>query len=301
VRKNFLQTRPDKVTLSPPTVPELSSIKIDPVAVQNLEFPAWRGRRAVRLLMPDGLTHPLGVILLVPGGNFAQADVHGADAIGQTLAQRLRLAVAIPAYSSACECPFPAAAEDVHAAAVWIGGEVRSRGWNPAPLILAGEGAGGNLAAAVALMARDRGKPAVAAQILISPLLDPSLGAGIAPVAGSRAAALAQLQCNEGYRRYVPHAADRVHPYAAPLQCHRLAGVAPALLLTASDDARHAECERYAGALIGAGVATNVIRLDSLYTSGGGWPESAWAAITAFLAPHLQARSSRQPNSRHAT
>jgi acetyl esterase/lipase len=282
-------------------IPPLSTAEDEAIAVQELEFTAWRGRRTLQLLIPEGLTHPAAAVLLVPGGNFAQADIEGAAATGRALAQRLRVAVAIPAYSGACECPFPAAAEDVYAAAQWLSGEIRARGWNPAPLIVAGEGAGGNLAAAAALMARDRRTPAIAAQILVSPMLDPSLGAGATEVPASTADGLSQLQCTEGYRRYVPHAADRVHPYAAPLQCHRLAGVAPALLLTAGDDARHAECERYAGALICAGVSTQVIRLDSLRTPHGGWPEAAWTAITAFVAPHLQSRSLRQPHFRHST
>jgi acetyl esterase/lipase len=287
---------PTPMTVPPPFAPEDEAID-----VQEMAFAAWRGRRAIQVLTPEGLTHTAALVLLVPGGNFAQPDIDGTAATGRALAQRLRVAVAVPVYSGATECPFPAAAEDVYAAALWAFGEIRTRGWNPAPLIVAGEGAGGNLAAAAALMARDRRAPAIAAQILVSPMLDPSLGVGALQGPAGTADALSQQQCTEGYRRYVPHAADRVHPYAAPLQCHRLAGVAPALLLTAGDDARHAECERYAGALICAGVSTQVIRLDSLRTPHGGWPEAAWTAITAFVAPYLQPRPLRQPHFRHST
>ncbi|MGH8617904.1 MAG: alpha/beta hydrolase fold domain-containing protein [Burkholderiales bacterium] len=228
--------------------------------------------------------------MLLPSGDFSNASIETASEIGRAFTKRFGVAVAVPAYTASGECPFPAAAEDAYSAAAWVQAQARARGWNPR-LIVAGEEAGGNLAAATALMARDRGGPPLTAQILVSPMLDPSLTSGSMQAAPVADAAHSQARCAEAYRRYLPHAADRLHPYAAPLACRRLAGVAPALVLTATDDPLREEGASYASALIGAGVSTQVVRLPTLRSTQGVWTEAVWSAIDAFLAPHLHTPS----------
>ena len=117
-------------------------------------------------------------------------------------------------------------------------------------IFVAGEEAGGNLAAALALMARDRRAP-LAGQILLSPMLDPVMG-----TCSLRSADVSTVGCPwaDGWHAYLGSPDKAAHPYAAPLSATRLAGVAPALLLSAQDDPLRDESEAYAGQLRKAGV-----------------------------------------------
>jgi acetyl esterase/lipase len=117
-------------------------------------------------------------------------------------------------------------------------------------VFVAGEESGGNLAAGLALMARDR-RAALAGQILVSPMLDPVMGTGSVRCADAGAVGCPWA---DGWQAYLGSPEKAEHPYAAPLNASRLAGVAPALLLTAEDDPLRDECEAYAGHLRDAGV-----------------------------------------------
>ena len=210
-------------------------------------------------------------------GRFVSGGLEEADAAGHMFAARLGIAVVTPAYSLAAERPFPAAAEDVYAALVWAHDYAGPKRWDARRIAVVGEEAGGNLAAVVALMARDRGGPGVAAQVLIAPMLDPTLS-----TCSMRAADEMTARCGEAYRRYLPQVTDRMHPYAAPGLCTRLSGLAPALILTAEGDALREEGEYYGARLIAAGVKTQVTRLPA-----HGRTEAVCQEMAAFLGPLL--------------
>jgi acetyl esterase/lipase len=140
-----------------------------------------------------------------------------------------------------------------------------------------GEEAGGNIAAAVAMMARDRGGPPIAAQILIAPMLDPTLSTQSMQTAGE-----ASSECSKAYQAYLPFCADRTHPYAAPLLCSRLNDLPPALIFSTEGDPLRDEAESYGARLIGAGVKTQVVRLAE-----PGCCEQLWRETITFVAPLL--------------
>jgi acetyl esterase len=144
-------------------------------------------------------------------------------------------------------------------------------------LFVAGEEAGGNLAAALALMARDRRAP-LAGQILISPMLDPVMG-----TCSIRSAEVGAIDCPWaiGWNAYLGSPVNAAHPYAAPFGASRLAGVAPALLLTAEDDPLRDESETYARRLREAGVQ---VRHDVL-PAPTGWPFAFSDPADAIEAP----------------
>ena len=131
-------------------------------------------------------------------------------------------------------------------------------------LFVAGEEAGGNLAAALALMARDRRAP-LAGQILVSPMLDPVMG-----TCSLRSADAGAVGCPwaDGWHAYLGSPEKAAHPYAAPLSASRLAGVAPALLLSAEDDPLRDESETYARRLQQAGVRVQ----RHVLPAPTGWP-----------------------------
>src|SRR5882757_5175193 len=132
-------------------------------------------------------------------------------------------------------------------------------------IFVAGEEAGGNLAAGLALLARDRHPGLLAGQILLSPMLDPSMG-----TCSIRSAEAGPVGCKwaDGWHDYLGSPEKAANPYAAPLNSTRLAGLAPALVLTAEDDLMRDESQRYADRLREAGVA---VRHDVL-TGLTGWP-----------------------------
>ncbi|WP_194722452.1 alpha/beta hydrolase [Noviherbaspirillum malthae] len=203
-----------------------------------------------------------GLIVYFPGGGFIADELEMCELFCRVLAARTRLAVLASSYTLATEQPFPAAAEDAHAVLSWAGRYCKRKGWTAARLIVAGLEAGGNLAAVSALMARDRGGPALAAQILMMPMLDPGLTTcSMRTVAARNGGVRAANACAASYRDYLPHAVDRVHPYASPLQSSRMKHLPPALILSADDDPLRDEAEHYGAKLIAAGVPTTVRRL----------------------------------------
>ena len=174
-----------------------------------------------------------------------------------------------------------------------------------APIFVAGEEAGGNLAAAVAMMARDRAGPEIAGAILLSPMLDVCLA-----TASQRKAQTGPVGCRwaDGWRAYLAREDDAIHPYAAPGASLRLAGLPPTLLVTAADDPLRDETRGFAQRLRTAGVP---VELRVLETTTG-WPRSyqdppaaaPWAAalrapVQAFL--HPTTKQSITTNSGSAT
>jgi acetyl esterase len=214
-------------------------------------------------------------------GRFVSGDLVEADVVARRLATRLGVAVVTPAYSLATERPFPAAAEDAYAALVWAHGNAAQGHWDARRIAVIGDEAGGNLAAVVAMMARDRGGPSIAAQVLIAPMVDPTLSS-----CSMRSAGEITARCTEAYQRYLPRASDRLHPYAAPAVSTRLAALPPALIITTQDDALRDEAETYATKLIAAGVKTQVTRLPA-----HGSPEALWREIATFLQPLFAPKS----------
>jgi acetyl esterase len=199
------------------------------------------------------------LIVFFHGGGFVGRDLDAADQLLRCLANggagQLVLA---SSYTLATERPFPAAAEDAHAVLAWARKNKSKLGWTGKHLVVAGIEAGANLAAVCALMARDRGGPALAGQVLIMPMLDPALTSCSMREAPQGAVA---DSCAASYRGYLPNAADRTHPYASPLQSSRLKNLPPALILSAEDDPLRDEAEDYAGKLAAAGVTSTLIRL----------------------------------------
>lgn len=244
----------------------------------NHQYPGYLRARAIQFFRPRSPVSDV-VLVVLHGGGFVGGSVADVAAVARVLTERLALAIAVPEYTLATEAPFPSAAEDVHAALRWAG--ARSRG-----VVVAGIEAGGNLAAAAAMMARDRGTPALLAQILVAPMLDPSLSSA-SMGRGSEAMQHGAQSCGACYRAYLPAAADRLHPYAAPAASTRLAGLAPALVLTATADPLRDEAESYAAKLIAAGVSTQVARLARVETAPNAWAPEVLDAIAAFLAPRV--------------
>lgn len=258
------------------------------VEVREETYPAHSRLHAVRLFRPAKARALLPVIVYLHGGEFVSGGIEDVGPAATTLAARLNAIVATPAYTLASEKPFPEAAEDAYAAIRWAHANASLRGTVSSRIAIVGEEAGGNLAAVAALMAKDRGGPRLAAQVLISPMLE------LTPVARSMRDAASALGAHSaacritGHSRYLPAVFDRIHPYAAPAHCSRLAGVAPALIISAEGDPLCDEAEYYSAALIASGVTTQVSRMARNARQPNRWSDALRDAIVDFLRPRLQ-------------
>lgn len=266
-------------------------------SISRLErrFTAPSGERQLRLYRPESGDVGLPVVLYLHGGGFVGGGLDDVEGICHFLASRCNVLVIATEYALAPRHPFPAAPEDAYAALLWIARHAAGLGGDPKRLAVAGDDAGGNLAASLTLMVRDRGTLEITAQVLIAPLLDPSM---------TRLGDSEQLNsdidaptCANYYRQYLPMPRQRLHPYAAPLISTRRAGLPPALILTAGCDVLHREAELYAEALIGAGVPTQVVRYPLATHTTLSSHSPAREEIVHFLHRRLhQMTSGRQMN-----
>ncbi|WP_338848187.1 alpha/beta hydrolase [Massilia sp. W12] len=228
-----------------------------------------------------------GIVFFHAGG-FVCGSLDEADHFVRALAVVTQLPVLSCSYRLAgCgehKAPFPAAVEDAYAALCWAVSHPKQCG-GARQWLLAGLEAGGNLAAVACMMARDRGKPAVAAQMLLMPMLDPGLSsASMRALCNKPQAAGVADACARAYTEYLPRACDRAHPYASPLASSRIKGLPPALLISADDDPLRDEALAYAHKLQAGGVTARHLRLSAPSLTDG-----AARAACARQQPALQA------------
>jgi acetyl esterase len=204
--------------------------------------------------------HPAPTLVYFHGGGWVLGGIDTAHAVCATLAHASGCAVLSVGYRLAPEHRFPAAVEDAWAATRWVAAHCAELGGS-GPLAVGGDSCGGNLAAVVALRARDSDLP-LALQLLVYPVLDADLDTA------------SYLDNAEGYwltRRamawfwdqYMPEG-DRFQPDASPLRATSLEGVAPALVITAEHDPLRDEGEAFAARLAEAGVPVTLSRYDGL-------------------------------------
>ena len=204
---------------------------------------------------------PLPVLVYFAGGGWVLGSLAAADPVCRRLANATPCAVVSVAYRRAPENPFPAGLEDCYAATCWVAEHAAELGLDPTRLAVGGASAGGNLAAAVALLARDRGGPTLALQLLVYPPLDhragtPSVPEELDPLLFGR------KDMTWCWSHYLAQAADGDSPLASPLRVEDARGLPPALVITAELDPLRDEGELYAARLLDAGVPTDLARFD---------------------------------------
>jgi acetyl esterase len=216
----------------------------------------------VRVYTPAG-TPPFPLVAYFHGGGFVVGSLDTADRMSRRLARRAGCVVVSVGYRLAPEHPFPAGVEDACAATRWVAERGREWGGDPGRLAVAGESAGGNLAAVVALLARDAGGPPLAFQLLVYPVVDmvgdyPSRtenGEGYLLTAE-------ELRWYDGL--YLGRAPRRDDLRASPLLAASHAGLPPALVITAEYDPLRDEGEAYAEKLRRAGVPVRASRYPGM-------------------------------------
>lgn len=222
---------------------------------------------------------PAPLVLHLPGGAFTGLPVERP--VASLLAEAGAVVVSAD-YPIGAAHPFPDAVEAMYGLLQQLHGRRAYWAARASKLFVAGEEAGGTLAAALATMARDRLGPPVAGQILLSPMLDPGMGS-----CSFRDAEAGPVGCKwaDGWAVYLGCPDKAAHPYAAPSSGSRLHGLPPALMITTPDDPMRDECLAYARRLMQAGVATHVRAIaahdwpDALAGPVPPGPPPAWAEV----------------------
>lgn len=225
-------------------------------AVQNLTIDGPDGRFRIRVLTPE--TTPEAIIVYFHGGGWVLGDIDlQYDYVGRDLANRTASTVVLVNYRKAPEHPFPTALDDSYAALSWVAAKAADLAPAGAPLIVAGDSAGGNIAAVLARRARDEAGPAIDFQVLVYPVTDcdldrPSYHAPENHLLVDRNA-MAWF-----WEHYLGDESARTHPDASPIRAENLAGLPPALVYVAEYDPLHDEGVAYAEALSAAGVEVSL-------------------------------------------
>jgi acetyl esterase len=229
--------------------------------VTELTIAGPGGGLPLRLYRPSG-SRPLPVLLYFFGGGWVLGTIDTADGVSRSLANATGALVAVVGYRLAPEHPFPAAADDCYAALRWVAAHAGEIGADPARIAVGGDSAGGNLAAGVALRARADG-PALAGQLLVYPNTDQfaddeSMRAADDPYLFNRHSVAWYRQ------HYLTGPGDAASPLASPLRAGSLAGLPPALVITAEYDPLRDQGEAYAGRLADAGVQAELSRYPGM-------------------------------------
>lgn len=235
----------------------------EPVArVEDRFIPGSQCDIPIRIYTPQG-SGPFPILLFFHTGGWMVGDLDTQDSMCRHLTNMAGCIVVSVNYRLAPEYPFPAAPEDCYAATQWVATHAVKFQGDPARLAVGGDSAGGNLAAVVALMARDQGVPSLVFQLMLFPSTDFRLNTH------------SMEECGEGYNvtkaqmiwirnNYLPNPEDWTHPFASPMLVQDLSGLPPALIITAEYDPLRDEGEAYGKRLQEAGVQTRISRYDGM-------------------------------------
>jgi acetyl esterase len=238
--------------------------------VEDRQIPGSGPAVPVRIYTPVG-PGPFPVLVWFHGGGWVIGDLESADPTARHLAVGAGCVVVSVDYRLAPETKFPGAADDCYAATVWAAQNAAQLNGDASRIAVGGDSAGGNLAAAVSLMARDRKASPLAFQLLVYPVTARDFN-----TPSYRQNANGYLLTRDGMQWYWDHylnqAAEAENPYAAPLVAKDLTGLPPALVITAEMDPLRDEGEAYAQRLQAAGIPTQYTCYDGMIHGFFGMP-----------------------------
>jgi acetyl esterase/lipase len=223
------------------------------------------GSVGVRIVKPVGATGPLPVLVYIHGAGWVFGNAHTHDRLVRELAVGAQAAVVFPEYSLSPEARYPVAIEQNYTVARWVVTDGAAKGLDASRIAVAGDSVGGNMTAALTLMAKERGDVPLVSQVLFYPVTDASFDTG------------SYRQFAEGYflRRdamqwfwdqYTTDPAQRAEITASPLRAttEQLTGLPPALVITGEADVLRDEGEAYANKLRQADVPVTAVRYQGI-------------------------------------
>ncbi|MBK1782738.1 alpha/beta hydrolase fold domain-containing protein [Prauserella cavernicola] len=250
------------------TVDEVQSGDITKPAadLEDLTIPGGpTGEVRVRIVRPRAATGPLPVIVYLHGAGWVFGNARTHDRLIRELADGTGAAVVFPDYDRSPEARYPVALEQNYAAAVWVARHGGEHGLDTTRIAIAGDSVGGNMTAAVTLLAKQRGEVEFRQQVLFYPVTDANFDTGSYDLF-----ATGYFLSREGMRwfwdQYTTDPAQRAEVTASPLRASldELAGLPPALVITAEADVLRDEGEAYAAKLRRAGVPVVATRYQGV-------------------------------------
>jgi len=253
LRENYPQVRAMETAMKP------AEADMPPVgAVENRTITTPQANIPIRIYTPTG-AGPWPLLMYFHGGGFVMGSLETHDLTCRNVVRATGYKVISVDYRLAPEHVFPAAPDDCYAATQWAAAHAQELQIDVLRIAVGGDSAGGNLAAAVALMARDRGGPQLFKQVLVYPVIDFFSHAQATPYESYRQNAegymLTSQAMEDFWSLYLAHEQDRTNPYASPIRADSLNNLPPTLVLTAEYDPLRDEGELYAQHLKAAGVA----------------------------------------------
>jgi len=249
----------------------LDDIQSQPVDKPDVDeewvtVPASVGDVKVRIVKPVGATGALPTVLYVHGGGWVIGGALAHDRLVRELAVGANAAVVFVEYDRSPEARYPVAIEQAYAAAQWIGREGAAHGLDSSKLAVAGDSVGGNMSAALAILAKQRGDVTFVHQSLYYPVTDAGMDtesyATYAEGPFLRAAGMAWF-----WDQYLPEVETRSEITASPLRAslEDLAGLPEALVIVDENDVLRDEGEAYARKLTEAGVRVTSVRINGIF------------------------------------
>ncbi|MTD16898.1 alpha/beta hydrolase fold domain-containing protein [Nakamurella sp. YIM 132087] len=223
------------------------------------------GTLSLDIIIPAGLTGPLPVILYIHGAGWVFGDLGTHDRLVRELATRAGAAAVFVNYDRSPEARYPVAIEQAYAALEWIAAHGADHGLDPERIAIAGDSVGGNMSAAVTIMAKQRSGPVLAAQLLYYPVTDAAFDTDSYHQFGT-GYWLRRDAMQWFWNQYTTDDAQRDEITCSPLRAttEDLAGLPPALVVVGEADVLRDEGEAYAAKLRAAGVPTTAVRYQGI-------------------------------------
>jgi acetyl esterase len=235
-----------------------------PAAIEDTTFPVGpTGSVRIRIVRPEGARDTLPVVMHFHGGGWILGDKDTHDRMTREVAVGADAAVVFVDYDRSPEARYPVAIEEAYAATKYVAEHGPELGVAPGRLAILGDSSGGNMAAAVALLAKQRGGPRIDLQVLLYPVTDADLGTGSYDTFAD-GPWLTRRAMMWFWDAYLPDIARRREPTATPLNAtlEQLRGLPAALVIVAENDVLRDEGEAYARKLSEAGVRVTSLRFN---------------------------------------
>jgi acetyl esterase len=266
-----------------PTEARLAPTPLEPApeavgSVMARAIPGPGGPLAIRVYRPRVATR--AALVYFHGGGWVIGSLESADATCRALTNHAQVVVISVDYRLAPETKFPGAADDAYAAVRWVGDHAQELGVDTGRIAVGGSSAGGNLAAVASLMARERGGPKIAFQLLLVPAMEfRSTASSTEDFAEGYGLSKADMEWFGGH--YLRTDADRDDPRASIMRA-KLDGLPPALVITAECDPLRDDGEAYAERLRQVGVAAEAKRYPGMFHGFMSFPAQLPEAAQAF-------------------
>ncbi len=236
----------------------------EPVAcVEDTQIDGPIGKIELRIFTPQKLPRPSPAFVYIHGGGWVAGDLDTYDSFCRFMTNATKFKVFSVGYHLAPEYRFPAAVEEAHFVTKWVADNATALGVDAERIAIGGDSSGGNLAAAVGLMARDRRAPPLLYQVLIYPGLDHSFDTK-SMQENANGYLLTKDDIISFWKQYLKDEKDGSNPYASPLRATDLRGLPPTLVITAEFDPLRDEGEAYANRLKLQGVPVRLSRYNGM-------------------------------------